>query len=1611
MSENKDIARKKRSWIWWLILSVLLVLIIFLLFLITFPPLQKKTVQIYLDNLSNKTESSFSVDSVAFDIFSGVEISDFLVLDHQRDTLLSVGKFNTGFAQGIRSLIQKRLFLNSLNLNDVHIELTTYEGESISNLTRLLNQIQGESVDSINQNPNEVALDLKVDYLNMHNCKAYVRNQNTGKEQFFSFLKTEARLDVFDITNKNLQFHDLEISEAFIDVKSRKVDTKKEISISEPLVEKTPSDTDTTSWNINIGSLQLLATTVSNYNQYKLSGVSGFDPAEFILKVDRLAMDSVFSDARLMHRAASIDLKGELDEGVIPIKLSTSATSFTDRMLEIKKLNLKTRSSSIKQDVTLKYYELADFKNFSEYVNISADISPSVVDVGELIYFAPGLGDRPFFVENSTEIVAVSGDFKGRVESFNVQNLNASLGDKIALQGDVSLKNILDKDNAFLVLNIERGETTIPNLKELIPGFILPPDFNKLGSVEYGGTFNGFLYDFVTFGTLRTELGSAELDLRLDTKGGRENARYSGKLDLFDFDLKSWSGDGRFGNLTMSSSIKNGKGLNLDQLQSDIDANIKSLDFNGYTYQNVQLNGVFEKRAFNGIFNIDNEDVSMDFDGNLLVTDSLNLIMDLNANVKEIDLQKLHFTEEPVIIKGAFDLEMEGKEIVNVIGTADVDNLYILYQGKEYVADSLFLSSSPGINGRRSVYFSSDIANFILEGKINFNELVPTLSYIIQENFPSWVEVLQINEIQKPQADQDFNYKFELKDSREFLELFEIPCLHVEGFSSNGFFNSASDKLYSENNIEKLSCENFVAQDVNLSANYLNGILKSATHIDKYQIGENEFPTLDLFLNTEDQMVNVRVKTEDILNEPGKIDFELLAVAQEDSIFCHFDERQLSFLEADWFFDEKNEIVISKEKVKISNLSISDGYRQISLDDHLEKGLELDIQNIDFALVSPYIDFQEIDFSGEFSLNAKMEDIFTQNNTWLELNTKEFYLNDFYYGKIKVVAETEDFTIFEGSIQNDRKEDGVAVDGNFAIDIENEHVDAYVVANGFDLSFMEFIIKEGIKDTWGTCDVATSIAGPFHGVRVNGKVFIPQGGTTIDYLNNALSVENQTIYLSDDQVNLNNVQIKDELGNTAFVKGGLRHTYFKDWYTDVTLSSPRFIALNTTKEENPDYYGFGIGRFDVQINGPFERINMIIEAETAAGSELNIPVNSTASNYEESFITFIEKEDLIKGPKQANVPTTFELEGIDLTMNLSLTDDATVNIIFDEELNDIIKANGRGDMAINISRAGVFDIFGEYEITTGNYLFTALGGAVSKPFLVQPGSLITWTGDPINADIKIFATLRGLRTPLTTFLGDYLTTASSETQAEASKSTDVDLGLLLSGTLYQPEVSFDISFPEVTGELSNYVNSRVKTLKEDEADLNNQVAALLLFRTFIPESNLASAFSTNSIAQTGINILSDFLSGQLSYYVSGFLNDILSENSYITGIDFQVGANDSSDLFGLSEGDATILPDEVEVNVRPQFKGGRWGIDVGTNYVRNSQYNTNNAGYVVGDFTVEYYITEDRRLKMRIYGKYDLDAYEDITNPQRVQKYGVGLTYRREFGKMRDVKDFVRDLN
>ncbi|HNA65444.1 MAG TPA: translocation/assembly module TamB domain-containing protein, partial [Saprospiraceae bacterium] len=218
--------------------------------------------------------------------------------------------------------------------------------------------------------------------------------------------------------------------------------------------------------------------------------------------------------------------------------------------------------------------------------------------------------------------------------------------------------------------------------------------------------------------------------------------------------------------------------------------------------------------------------------------------------------------------------------------------------------------------------------------------------------------------------------------------------------------------------------------------------------------------------------------------------------------------------------------------------------------------------------------------------------------------------------------------------------------------------------------------------------------------------------------------------------------------------------------------------------------------------------------------------------------------------------------------------------------------------------------------------------------------------------------------------------------------------MLLRGSLLQPDINFRISFPEVNGSIRNLVDTKIKFLEQNPEQMNQQVASLILFRTFI-NTNSGLNFQSG-VQKTTANTLTEFLTNQASLFFSSLLTDLYQNVGFISGVDFNVNYDINRTVAGTQTNAS-----ELVFNVRHRLWNDQWAVSIGANYGNSSAFNPSNS-YFNPESIIEWN-TPVTGLKVRVYYK-GTDGIDGTRH-----RAGTGVSYRREFNSFSDFKKGLRE--
>lgn len=1224
--------------------------------------------------------------------------------------------------------------------------------------------------------------------------------------------------------------------------------------------------------------------------------------------------------------------------------------------LRIDSLYLKTNESVVSTDLHFHYGHYRGFQNFIEEVYLNLHIDIADVQGADIAFFAPVL-------QGIRQRVKVSGKVKGPVNNLSVRQLDLHYGSDSHLKGNVDLAGLPDIQETFILLDVKEIVTNQWDLSQLpYPPFrkrnTLPISerFSNLGTIQFAGNFTGFINDFVAFGTLNSEIGTISSDLHLTREPETDLLVYNGELKTRAFHLgEMLDATATLGRLTMDMKV-DGRGTTAEEVFANLDGVIGAFTVNGYSYRNAQVKGSLNQQLFDGELQIKDPNVELDFIGKVDFSSKIPEFH-FTTRLEDVNLPALHLVSRDTSSRLSTYIEMDlvGNSLENINGTVTILNTSYTEEGRTVEMDSLQLVARPHSSGRR-ITLNSTYVDGELVGLFNTGELGASFTNLLGEPLPGLLEQGTIKT-----ANQRFDFSLNVKRSNEITSIFYPDLIAKEPVRIKGHYYVEDRSVTMSLKTPQATYSGVKLTQPEVDFKLENGILNLKTETDRAALTDSVWVD-DFQMITKGLSNTLQVGLSWEHRRPKAYNGNLSALIQTNSrnnFSISLLDSEVLLADSLWTVKTDQAITIDSGAISVGNLVFEHKNQQLRVDGELshsyEDVLDIELHKIDLNwinLLTESIGFQlagQID--GEASLSNPYDGLVIDS----KLDISNLFLNDKEIGAGRLVAEyrtqTDDVNVhgFLGQAANPF----LTYKGNYWPKRKEENLDLEIDINKFDVDMLSPLLVGQLSEMAGEVEGKISLTGSTYKPLLDGSLHLDSAAFLVDYLNTKYLIEEAKIIVANDWFGFDYITIKDDRGKPAYANGTVLHENFGKFNFDVSIFTNDFRLLKTKLKNNQLYYGTANLGGSFNIGGYADNLLIELEGKTKKGTEFFIPLSGSEEVSESDFITFVTKgKDL--GDKQK---PKIDLTGIQLNIDLEVTRDATAQIIFDEKVGDVIKATGEGNIQMEINTLGTFNIFGEYVIDKGDYLFT-LQNIINKHFEIEKGSSIAWNGDPYDAQLGIDA-IYSLRTNLYDLTGD---------STQRSKS-EVDVRLSILDRLSDPQYQFSVEFPSDPNSLAADLVSSMS-----DQDLNRQVFSLLILNRFVAFDNTLHG------ENIGTTSTSELLSNQLSNWLSKISND------------FDIG-------FKYRPGDE-ISSDEVQVALSTQLFNDRVSIEGNLGVVGDNPSTEENTGTVVGDFKVEYKIG-DGRMRAKVYNKSNDYNLANANNSPYTQ--GAGIFVREEFNTFGDL--------
>ena len=236
--------------------------------------------------------------------------------------------------------------------------------------------------------------------------------------------------------------------------------------------------------------------------------------------------DTIYSKLSLTARERSgLEIK-KLDAD---LKLMPTGMAFEN-------LDLQTNKSRLSNYFMMSYNDMAEMGDFIHKVKMAANFDGTIIDSDDIAFFAPTM-------KSWNKKISLKGKVRGTVDDLVGRDMVVQAGTSTVLNGDITLTGLPSINQTFIDFKANEFKTTYRDAVTIIPELrrITQPDLRKIQYLQFNGSFTGFIRDFVTYGTLRTNLGTVKSDLNMKLPVGRAPV-YSGTVSTDNFNLGQFLG-------------------------------------------------------------------------------------------------------------------------------------------------------------------------------------------------------------------------------------------------------------------------------------------------------------------------------------------------------------------------------------------------------------------------------------------------------------------------------------------------------------------------------------------------------------------------------------------------------------------------------------------------------------------------------------------------------------------------------------------------------------------------------------------------------------------------------------------------------------------------------------------------------------------------------------------------------------------------------------------------------------------------------------------------------------------------------------------------------------
>ncbi len=825
-----------------------------------------------------------------------------------------------------------------------------------------------------------------------------------------------------------------------------------------------------------------------------------------------------------------------------------------------------------------------------------------------------------------------------------------------------------------------------------------------------------------------------------------------GMIDMtghLNFENRSYYFNSLFGGIHLGSILDNpnlgtlsgsahieGSGLTAKNIDSNIEVRIDSLGYNGYTYTQIKMDGLLRPGDYELILQAGDPAFNSALTLNLLQTDSLLSVKASGRMFAQLD--QLHFFTDTLAVET--DIEATLIKKPNAFETGISLHEIRLASPAESAELREIKAMFRTDTSRTSLTGEGDFFNMDIQIDKSIHELhgfATSYGNYLRTFVDSSSHLAEQRVAELPGINATSN----ITNHKALDILMQDTGLHISSLNFSILNEPANRKVRYEIEGTDLSYKIARLGDFDVVVIDSAGVLNLNAVADSSSIFSGP-PSL---FEVSAQLANWSSLAElIILNQLDDTiyNIEIASMIDSNMLFLSIPSRYLVLNHDPWYFDSTNFLTIELESFKVLPefiMRTDSSLLRLTTDDD-EGGLAYRL-HMDEVRLSSFLWDDLINNKPEGYLSGAIDVTVNEHagkRIDADLNIRDASYSDLKFNKLLIdgFVAISDSGLYSTRLFSQLDSSTIMLEGE---DILGENRILKVDYSHIPLETIQPFTKAYLSEMAGYISGNFKESNKSDSEKFIGELAFSGAKLKVVPLNTVFTIPDQSIQFVKDKIVLNDFRVQDTLNKALLVDG---YIDFKEnpIYTDLNISSSKLQLMNTTVEDNKNFFGNLFVDSKISFKGPVNNPDIDAKILLSRGTKLNF-ISRDDIDFSESaelvnFTSYTEAGDPIQISPIVG-KSKFRMSSVESSIEIDPT--TQINFSLAKKIFNInLAIQGGGLLNYNMLNNNQVSLSGRYEISKGSAELNIIGWP-DKYFVISKGGYVNWDGKVEDPELKFEA--------------------------------------------------------------------------------------------------------------------------------------------------------------------------------------------------------------------------------------------------------------------------------